>query len=111
MQGHQLPRRGVGGAARFPAALECKLTKIVPLDGVANIAIFGEVIGIYMDDDCIVDGMFDITKFTPVGRLGYRDYADARTVPSLYRDDSNDAQSVVRRSVSCGLRGLWAPSR
>ena len=73
--------------AGAPAALECKLTKIVPLDGVSNIAVFGEVIGIYMNDDCLVQGKFDITKFTPVGRLGYRDYSYVQQPFELHRPD------------------------
>ena len=68
-----------------PAALECKLTKIIPLDGAANIAVFGEVTGVYMSDDCLVDGIFDVNKFTPVGRLGYHDYANVQAPFELRR--------------------------
>ena len=56
-----------------PAALECKLTQILQLPGAANFAVFGEVTGIHMRDDCLIDGLFDITRFQPVARLGYRD--------------------------------------
>ena len=34
-----------------------------------------EVTGIYIDDDCLTDGKLDITKYKPLSRLGYRDYA------------------------------------
>ena len=37
--------------------------------------VFGEVIGIYIDDRVIVDGMLDITRIRPIARLGYFDYA------------------------------------
>lgn len=70
-----------------PAALECKVTQIVPLLGENNIAVFGEVVGIHMDDAYIVEGMFDISKFTPVGRLGYRDYALVENIFELNRPD------------------------
>ena len=61
--------------ADTPAALECKLTKIVTLPGAANTVVFGEVTGIYIDDNCLTDGKLDITKYKPLSRLGYRDYA------------------------------------
>lgn len=73
--------------ADAPAALECKLTQIVKLPGEANFAVFGEVIGVHMRDNCIVDGQFDVTKYTPLTRLGYRDYSAIREVFSLSRPD------------------------
>ena len=71
--------------AHAPANLECKLTQIVQLPGAANFAVFGEVTGVHMRDDCIVDGMFDVTKFQPLARLGYKDYTQVRDVFSLTR--------------------------
>lgn len=68
-----------------PANLECKLTQIVQLPGEANFAVFGEVIGVHMRDDCMVDGMFDVTKFKPLARLGYKDYTHVDEVFSLTR--------------------------
>ncbi len=70
-----------------PAALECKLTKIVTLPGVANRVVFGEVTGIHLHDDHIRDGKFDVTSFNPLSRLGYRDYAVVSEVFSLTRPD------------------------
>lgn len=61
--------------AASPAALECRATQIIALAGDHNILIIGEVTGIHMADDCLINGRFDITRFTPVARLGYRDYA------------------------------------
>lgn len=65
--------------ARAPAALECKYFKTVALygsDGKRNRSsvILGEVIGIYIDDRVIVDGLVDIRRMRPVARLGYLDY-------------------------------------
>ena len=51
------------------------MTQIVTLSGQANFAVFGQVIGIHMRDDCIIDGRFEIKMYNPVSRLGYRDYA------------------------------------
>lgn len=73
--------------AGTPAALECKLTQILQLPGAANFAVFGEVIGVHMRDDCLKDGLFDITSFQPLARLGYRDYTQVKEVFSLSRPD------------------------
>ena len=70
-----------------PATLECKLTQIVQLPGDANFAVFGEVTGVHMRDNCLVDGIFDVTTFNPLTRLGYRDYSVIREVFSLQRPD------------------------
>ena len=66
--------------AQSPIALECKYMKTVELigaDGRRNRSsvVFGEVIGIYIADRVIVDGMLDITRIRPIARLGYFDYA------------------------------------
>ncbi|MEY8881980.1 flavin reductase family protein [Donghicola sp. XS_ASV15] len=73
--------------ANAPAALECKLTQIIQLEGESNFAVFGEVTGIHMRDDCIVDGRFDVTRYQPLTRLGYRDYGVIKEVFSLTRPD------------------------
>ena len=73
--------------ANAPASLECKLTQIVQLPGEANFAVFGEVVGVHMRDDCVVDGRFDVTRFQPLSRLGYRDYTVVRDVFELKRPD------------------------
>lgn len=70
-----------------PAALECRLTQMVDLEGEANVLVLGEVTGVHMRDDCIVDGRFDVLKFQPLSRLGYRDYARVTDVFSLARPD------------------------
>ena len=70
-----------------PAALECKLTKIVTLPGASNRVAFGEVTGIHLRDDCLRDGIFDVTTFQPLARLGYRDYSVVRDLFSLQRPD------------------------
>ncbi len=71
--------------ANAPANLECRLTQIVKLEGAANFAVFGEVVGIHLRDDCLVDGMFDVTTFNPLARLGYRDYTKVSDLFSLKR--------------------------
>ncbi|GGH32282.1 NADH-FMN oxidoreductase RutF, flavin reductase (DIM6/NTAB) family [Cribrihabitans marinus] len=79
-----IPCARVAGA---PAALECRLTQIVTLPGAANRVVFGEVTGIHLRDDCLRDGIFDITAFRPLARLGYRDYTVVRDLFTLKRPD------------------------
>lgn len=70
-----------------PAAMECKLTQIVELPGASNTVVFGEVTGMHLRDNCIVDGRFDVTTYQPLARLGYRDYTRVTEVFELSRPD------------------------
>ncbi len=71
--------------ADAPASLECRLVDIVRLRGEANFLVIGEVVGVHLRDDCLRDGIFDVTTFQPLSRLGYRDYAVVENVFSLKR--------------------------
>ncbi|NCO86210.1 MAG: flavin reductase family protein [Rhodobacterales bacterium] len=71
--------------ADAPAALECRLGQIVRLPGAHNLVVFGEVVGVHMRDDCLVDGRFDVTRYAPLARMGYQDYAVVREVFALER--------------------------
>jgi flavin reductase (DIM6/NTAB) family NADH-FMN oxidoreductase RutF len=74
--------------ARSPAALECRYMKTVELHDrhgglLSSAVVIGEVIGIYIDDDLIVNGRVDIARARPIARLGYRDYSVVDEVFSL----------------------------
>ena len=71
--------------ANAPATLECKVTQIVPLEGATGFAVFGEVTGVHLRDDCIIDGKFDVTSFGMLARMGYQDYAVVRDVFTIKR--------------------------
>lgn len=71
--------------AGVPAALECRVVREVPLLGAGNAMVLGEVTGVHLRDDCLVGGRFEVTRFRPVGRLGYRDYAIVREVVEVPR--------------------------
>jgi flavin reductase (DIM6/NTAB) family NADH-FMN oxidoreductase RutF len=71
--------------AGAPAALECRVVRDVPLLGEGNALIVGEVTGVHLRDDCVVGGRFDVTRFRPVGRMGYRDYTVVREVMEVLR--------------------------
>lgn len=60
---------------RSPVAFECKYVKTVELpatDGEANpySIVIGQVIGIYIADEVIVDGRVDLTSARAIARLG-----------------------------------------
>ena len=71
--------------ADAPASLECRLVRIVRLLGEANFMVLGAVTGVHLRDDCLRDGIFDVTTYQPLTRLGYRDYARISEVFSLKR--------------------------
>ena len=68
-----------------PASLECRVSRVIELEGEANLAAFGTVTGVHLRDDCLSDGIFDITRFEALARCGYRDYAVVREVFAMDR--------------------------
>jgi len=78
--------------AASPAALECKLWKVVELpkpdSAVAGVMVIGTIVGIHIDDRVIKDGKVDVTAFQPLARLGYMDYARITTVFSMERPNT-----------------------
>ena len=73
--------------AAAPASLECKLFKIVDLPGENNVMVLGEVVGVHLDDSVIVNGIFDVTRYTPLARLGYKDYTSVTDIFALDRPE------------------------
>lgn len=71
--------------AASPAALECKMTQVIDLAGDHNKMVIGEVTGVHIADNCLKDGIFDVTSFHPLARLGYKDYTAVRDLLSLSR--------------------------
>ena len=71
--------------ADAPASLECRLTELVRLRGEHNFLVLGEVTGVHLRDDCLVDGLFDVTQFQPLARLGYMDYTAVTEVFTMQR--------------------------
>ncbi len=71
-----------------PAALECKVLQSVPLTGLDGAPtdramIIGQVVGVYINEDYLTDGLFDIVKARTIARLGYRDYSEVTEVFSI----------------------------
>lgn len=77
--------------AASPAAIECKYYQTIALPGTngldGNFVVIGRVVGIYIDDKYVADGMLDITKYRPIARLGYMDYSVVDSVFSMNRPD------------------------
>lgn len=68
--------------AESPVQLECRVVTSVDLPTPdpddPNTVVFGEVVGIHISDEAIVDGLVDVTRLQPIGRLGYRQYVHVR---------------------------------
>ena len=79
--------------AGAPAALECRMIEVRTLRGQSNFLVLGEVTGIHMRDDCLVDGRFDVTRFRPVARLGYRDFCAVTQVFEMNRPGEDQGRS------------------
>ncbi|MBW7948404.1 MAG: flavin reductase family protein [Pseudorhodoplanes sp.] len=63
-----------------PAALECLLLKIVPMEDIEGRpvdchVVFGQVIGVHIDERFIRDGLLDTAAMRPIARCGYHNYA------------------------------------
>jgi flavin reductase (DIM6/NTAB) family NADH-FMN oxidoreductase RutF len=76
--------------AASPTALECKLLSIQELkdlDGKATDRwiVMGQVVGVFIDDRFLKDGLFDTAMAQPIARCGYHDYAVVDKVFSIIR--------------------------
>jgi flavin reductase (DIM6/NTAB) family NADH-FMN oxidoreductase RutF len=64
-----------------PVAFECRHWKTIELPDVepgserGHFIVIGEVVGIYIDDRYIKDGMVDTGAMQPIARMGYMEYA------------------------------------
>jgi flavin reductase (DIM6/NTAB) family NADH-FMN oxidoreductase RutF len=76
--------------ADSPCALECKFMQTVPLtdlDGreMNRHLVIGVVVGIYIEDSFIKNGLVDTAAMKPIARCGYNEYAVVDSVFSLTR--------------------------
>ncbi|MGD9602611.1 MAG: flavin reductase family protein [Gammaproteobacteria bacterium] len=71
------------------AALECRVYQVVHLpptrDGRESHVVVGEVLGVYIADGMIVNGLVDERRLQPVTRLGYMNYGTLGNVIELLR--------------------------
>ena len=79
--------------AESPAALECKVIEIKTLHDMHgkptdNHVVFGQVIGVHLDEAFIADGRVQMTAMQPIARCGYMDYVVADAVFDITRPTS-----------------------
>ena len=87
-----LPSRVVKAprVALAPASLECKvtfMTELQDVDGkpIDRHMVVGQVVGVHIQDEYMVDGRFDMVKAKTVARCGYFDYALTHELVQLHR--------------------------
>lgn len=76
--------------AEAVAVLECRVTTITTLKDMHGAdtdshAVFGQVVGIHIDESVIREGRFDLALAQPIMRLGYMDYAGIGPIFELAR--------------------------
>jgi flavin reductase (DIM6/NTAB) family NADH-FMN oxidoreductase RutF len=79
--------------AASPAALECKVSDIFRLSDMTgaateNYLVFGQVVGVHIDEAFIKDGIVDTAAMQPIARCGYMDYAAVFEMFALARPQS-----------------------
>jgi flavin reductase (DIM6/NTAB) family NADH-FMN oxidoreductase RutF len=78
--------------AEAPAVLECKLVRILDdlpswHDDRQNVVIIGEVVGVHIREEFLIDGMLDVTLYNPIARMGYMDYTTVDRKWSMKRPE------------------------
>ncbi len=48
---------------------------------------FGHIVGVYIDNRFVIDGMLDTASMKPIARCGYDQYAVVQQVFSMIRPD------------------------
>ena len=74
-----------------PIHLECRHIRSLDMlsddSNDPNTVVFGEVIGVHIDDSVLVNGKIDFLKMRPIGRLGYLDFVEVNNIFSMVRPD------------------------
>jgi flavin reductase (DIM6/NTAB) family NADH-FMN oxidoreductase RutF len=94
--------------AEAPCALECKWLQTLTLrdlDGrpLDRHVVFGQVVGIHIDDRFIRNGLLDTAAMKPIARCGYNEYAVVEEVFSMVRPEV--AEAAAPRVAAGGRRG------
>jgi flavin reductase (DIM6/NTAB) family NADH-FMN oxidoreductase RutF len=76
--------------ADSPAAMECRVTQVVrvrDVDGreTGGVVVYGQVVGMHLDERFVKDGRFDLAAVRPIARCGYDEYAVVERVFSMTR--------------------------
>ena len=86
--------------AASPCALECRLLQVihlVDLEGQpsSRYVVFGQVVGIHIDDRFIKNGRLDTAAMRPIARCGYADYSVVNEVFAMRRPAVELAKRVA----------------
>jgi len=79
--------------AESPMALECRYWKTIELpiepgkEKSAGSMVFGQVVGVHIDESILKNGRVDVAAFKPVARLGYSEYTTTDNVWAMRRPD------------------------
>ena len=76
--------------AASPASMECKVTQVVRVKDVEGketngLVVYGQVIGMHIDERYMKNGRFDLAAVRPIARGGYDEYAVVEKVFSMTR--------------------------
>ena len=75
--------------AESPVHLECRYLRSVELEcrdpNETNVVVFGQVVGVNIEDRVLTDGRVDFLKLRPIGRLGYMDYVEVNNTFTMHR--------------------------
>jgi flavin reductase (DIM6/NTAB) family NADH-FMN oxidoreductase RutF len=79
--------------ADSPAAMECKVTQVVRVKDMhgretGGLVVYGQVIGMHLDERFIREGRFDLAAVRPIARGGYDEYTRVDSVFSMVRPAS-----------------------
>jgi flavin reductase (DIM6/NTAB) family NADH-FMN oxidoreductase RutF len=74
-----------------PAAFECVFRQTIETPpgrrGERSVIVLGEIVGIHVSQEIVVDGKVDVRRLRPVARLGYDEYAVIDEVFTMARPD------------------------
>jgi len=74
-----------------PIHMECSYLQTVDLPSddanARNAVVFGQVIGLHIDESVLTDGLVDMAKLKPIARLGYMDYTRVDEVFAIRRPE------------------------
>ena len=79
--------------AASPAAMECKVTQVLRVkdaDGreTGGLVVYGQVIGMHIDERFMKNGRFDLAAVKPIARCGYDEYTVVERVFQMTRPES-----------------------
>ena len=99
--------------AESPAAFECKLWQTLPLPapqrGEGYTLVIGSVVGVYIDDAFVQDGLVQSGAMRPLARLGYMDYSVLTPEVDVHDEPAGGQRRWARRQRRAEALGRGLP--